>query len=373
MMTDVYWITCRSMADMCATSHRALLEGLTRKGINTTLLNADEGSLHADEPWSHCAVRSSTVPGMVARTMARHAKRWIAQQSFKEGTVVVVDWRMASALAPALNRHGVPWAVLDRSPPAHHGWLSKLQWPVWVKAWRLLNRHSEVRGFVVSPRHRDLVCRRVGVHPSQITVLPTGTDVDLFTPGIRKERTTLVYHGRLDKNRGVLALPMLVSKARQANVDVDLCLIGDGDAVKGLQRIAQSMPGVELRLKCSQGTLANLIGECHIGLLPMPFTEVWSVASPLKQSEYAAAGLPMLGIDHAGHQLRGHREASWLKLVPQEDFFDKGVEWLKSLIEGDYERASRDVRAFAEHELQWDSTVDALHDALQAMLVGYRV
>ena len=373
MMTDVYWITCRSMADMCSTSHRALLEGLNRKGINITLLNADDGSRHADEPWDHCAIPSSNVPGMVARTMARHAKRWISQQSFSERAVVVVDWRMASALAPALNRQGVPWAVLDRSPPAHQGWLSKLQWPVWSKAWRLLIQHHGAIGFVVSPRHRDLVCRRVGVLPSQITVLPTGTDVDLFVPGVRKERTTLVYHGRLDKNRGVLALPMLVSKARQANVDVDLCLIGDGDAVKGLDRIAQSMQGVELIQKCPPSALAQLIGTCHIGLLPMPFTEVWSVASPLKQSEYAAAGLPMLAIDHAGHQLRGHREASWLKLVAQEDFFEEGIAWLKSMIDGDYEQASRDVRTFAMNELRWDTTVDALHDALNTMLVNHRV
>jgi glycogen synthase len=54
----------------------------------------------------------------------------------------------------------------------------------------------------------------------------------------------MVYHGRLDKHRGVLALPMLVQKLLNHGVQVQLTLIGQGDAFEALESIAANQKAI---------------------------------------------------------------------------------------------------------------------------------
>ena len=363
-MGAVYWLTCRSTEDLCATTHRALLTGLVDRGHEVTIVNPDEEGIHRHEVWTHVHVPSSTVKGRTAAVAARHMRLWALNHTFPSKAIAVLDWRIAGRVAPVLDRLGIPWTVLDRSPPAHAGLLSRLQWLVWNRAWRLVEKNPGAVGFVVSPSHARLVEHRTHTSPNNIVVLPAGVDLARFQPGSRRQRLTMAYHGRLDKNRGVLALPMLVQKARNAGVDVDLILIGEGDAAKGLNRIASSMNGVDVHPTMPQHELASLLATCHIGLLPMPNTPVWAAASPLKQTEYAASGLLMLGIDHEGHRLRKRRSEPWLKLTEQADFFEEGIAWLMGLTIDDVERIGAEARAFAEAELSWDVAVEALHASL---------
>ena len=109
----------------------------------------------------------------------------------------------------------------------------------------------------------------------------------------------------------------------------------------------------------SHEELAKHLSSAHVGLLPMPDDQAWRLASPLKLSEYAASGLAILGIDHSGHQLV---EADWLKLVSQDDFHDKGVEWIVSNPSGE------GAREFAETSLSWAIQVDKIESKLQAII-----
>ena len=364
-MINVYWLTCRSMDDLCVTTHRALLKGLSDKGLAITLLNPDQVPENdIGNPWSHIQISNSSVPGFAARTMAKGIRSWMDRHVFEENAVAVLDWRIAHRLVPTLNRLGVPWTVLDRSPPAHAGLMARLQWPSWKRAWRRVEQNQSSKGFVVSPSHRRLVMNQTGTSEENIIVLPAGVDLELFQPARKRERFTLVYHGRLDRNRGVMALPMLVQKARTAGIEVDLVLVGDGDAVTGLSRIATQLDGFELHSTMPQPDVAAVLGSCHVGLLPMPDTPVWAVSSPLKQCEYAASGLAMLGIDHQGHRLRKIYSAPWLKLLPQEDFFSEGIPWLVQLQQTPSGELGGLARRFAEAELSWDSTVETLYSAL---------
>lgn len=363
-MITVYWMTCRSANDLCFTTHQAFLNGLMKRGCDVVLVNPDEPGLHNAAPWSHIHVPSSTIPGLSARSVGKEMIRWAKEHVFEKTSVAVIDWRVSPRLAPFFSLRNIAWTMLDRSPPAHAGLLSRLQWPGWKRAWKQVGAAPEGLGFVVSEAHSHLVKQHTGTSMDKMVVLPAGVDLDLFQPGLRRPRFTLVYHGRLDKNRGVLALPMLLQKARQANLEADLVLIGTGDAVPGLKRIAQDMKGLELHPSMPQQDLAEVLSTCHVGLLPMPKTQVWSVASPLKQCEYAASGLPMLGIDHEGHRLGNHHHATWLKLMPQEDFFVDGVEWLNNLQAVMLDNIADAVRTVAEQELSWEHPVDALHSAL---------
>ena len=58
----------------------------------------------------------------------------------------------------------------------------------------------------------------------------------------------------------------------------------------------------------------------------MPPISAWTIASPLKRSEYLASGLAVLGVDHPGHHLPcGKSNTEWYALVDQESFVSDAV------------------------------------------------
>lgn len=127
--------------------------------------------------------------------------------------------------------------------------------------------------------------------------------------------------------------------------------------------MAGSRKDVEVIATLPQAKLAEKLSESHIGLLPMPNSKVWSLASPLKRSEYAASGLLIFGIDHLGHRLEGEVQPDWLYLVNQEDFHSKGVQWIQSLTHETILELSSDSRRYAEQNLGWEKSIRTLEQA----------
>ena len=97
----------------------------------------------------------------------------------------------------------------------------------------------------------------------------------------------------------------------------------------------------------------------------MPDTPVWSIASPLKRSEYLAAGLMIYGIDHAGHQLNDTSE-NWFRLSRMEDFHAKAIEWLSGLTEAHARQGCLAARTYAANHCSWEKSVETLELVLQA-------
>ena len=164
-----------------------------------------------------------------------------------------------------------------------------------------------------------------------------------------------------------MALPMLLRKSQALGIEAKLVLVGEGDAFSGLQAIAENDASIEVKQSLPQKELAELLSKCHVGLLPMPERKMWAIASPLKRSEYAASGLLIYGIDHAGHQFTTTEELEWMNLVSQKEFHDAGVKWLANIQESDLEALSRKSRMFAEHNLAWERTVEALNAAILSL------
>ena len=280
----------------------------------------------------------------------------------------MVDWPIASRLAPLLNSLNQPMVLIDRSPPADNGLLGRLQWGGWKKAWHLVNKGVITGGTVVSRAHAAFVSDRCGVEKARLFVVPAGVDLERFTPKTASEETLrLVYHGRLDKHRGVLSLPMLGQHLVNAGRDLRMTLIGEGDARPALLDMAGSTDWLDVRPTMPQTELGTELARHHVGLLPMPDTTVWALASPLKRSEYLASGLLVLGIDHDGHRLED-TDPSWFSLYPQSSFHRDAVAWLSELDSKALERGQKEARAYAEASCSWTTSVDVLLEALsQAM------
>ena len=287
--------------------------------------------------------------------------------------MVLIEWPLLRPLLKAGVLNDVPWMLLDRSPPADAGFLARIHWFVWRRAWRLAakagRQHAGPVGTVVSEAHARQVRSFTKLDAERVVVLQAGVDLRRFLPGPERrstERTLhMVYHGRMDRNRGVLALPMVHQKAKNAGLDVTLTLMGEGDALGALKRMAKGSDDVHVLGRLPQDEVAHRLGTSHLGLLPMPEHRAWSLASPLKRSEYLASGLMVAGIDHDGHRLSG--ETPFMHLFAKEDFHDGIVDLLKRM-ERDasvYVEGKRAARRYADDHFGWTHSVDALHTAIE--------
>ena len=111
-----------------------------------------------------------------------------------------------------------------------------------------------------------------------------------------------------------------------------------------------------------QDGLAKLLSKYDVGLLPMPEKKVWSLASPLKRSEYLACGMVVCGIDHTGHRI--DNSGDWLQLFSQKEFIANTVSWIKSLDRDRLSALQQESRTYAEENLSWAHSVDALESII---------
>ena len=365
---NVLWFTGRRFDNFCSTTQSSLATGIIEQGHFVHLLNPDDQGSHDDKKWEHTGFSMSSIPGLQSRQLSKKMKVWILNNEFDENTVAIVDWRLLNHIQKALENKNIPWLMMDRSPPADVGILSFLQWPVWKKSWKHVAKSRTASACVVSVGHRNFVQSKIDISSDKISILPAGVDLDLFSPSTKQETMTMVYHGRLDKHRGILALPMLASKSIQAGIKIKLILIGEGDCINQLKELSKIHDYIEVLDSLEQVKVAEILSKSHIGLLPMPNTKLWSIASPLKRSEYAASGMLIFGINHAGHAFSENKNMDWIKLVEQYDFHTDGIEWFKSLDFESIEKMSKLARKFAEQNLSWKNSVDTLISSLKNQL-----
>jgi len=360
----ILWLTARSMSDLCSTTQRCLIEGLLNLGHHITFLSGDGTPPMKHDNFTHVPLVTQARRGYQSRALGKAMQAWLSGQTQMEGsTVAVVEWRVVRHVTPMLEAMDIPWALMDRSPPADTGLLGRLQWRPWRSAWRKASL-SKAPGFVVSTTHQAFVAEKTGHQNS--TIIQAGVDLERFIPGEKKSTFTMVYHGRLDRHRGVLACVMLARKARNEGLEVNLLLIGEGNLEPALHELAQVNDFLQVPGPMDQASLAKQLGTCHLGLLPMPNRGVWRLASPLKRSEYLAAGLCVFGLHHEGHTLPEVSDA-WFKLVAQEDFHIDGLEFIRRCMAPRKEEKGQ-PRTYAENHLSWEGSVASLDVKLSELL-----
>lgn len=361
---QIHWFTRREMTDLCSTTQREIASGLCRRGHSLTIINPDEEGTHELFPWQHVSLPIRSIRGFQARKLGRNMKKYLSCGASQDFDLAIVDWQVAPFIIHELERQSVRWMLMDRSPPADKGILASLQWPSWKRAWKMVRANPCAIGCVVSKAHREFVLNEITSTTNQIIILNAGANMELFAPAEKNPKLTLVYHGRLDRNRGVMALPMFVQKANAAGIECHLMMIGEGDAYRDLTDMQEVNNLFEVIPTMSPVHLAQVLSRCHIGLLPMPATKVWKLASPLKMAEYAASGLLILGIDHTGHRVKEGPQPDWIKLIKKESFHEVGIEWLKSLENEDLIKLSKQARNHAQKSMNWETSLDVLEDAM---------
>ena len=343
----IVWLSSRVLGfDLCSTTQIQLANGLVSKGYSVDFYSPGKSVANS---FNHHSVERSSRRGFQARSVVKKLHEHL--EKINSADVVLIDWPIFSIA----NKIKSQVVLIDRGPPADNGILAKLQWRPWRKAWSKANK-----GTTVSSAHRHFVIDKTKFTEESIQVIPAGVDLDLFQAGKKDGPIKLAYHGRVDLHRGVMSLPMILAGLQLQGIDATLHIHGTGDAVERLRNIG--MDGLEVTDAIPQADLAAKLATYDVGFLPMPEHKVWSLASPLKRSEYLASGMVVCGIGHAGHQIDG--SGDWLQLSSQKDFITNTVAWIKTLDRESLSALQNESRKYAEENLSWSHSVDALESII---------
>jgi glycosyltransferase involved in cell wall biosynthesis len=356
---NIIWFSGRKMADLCSTTQRSLGSGLVERGHNLIFVNPDSIGSHTNYPWTHQSITGSQISGMKSITLANNMNKWLCANIPKDKTVVILDWRIAKHLTRTLEKHKIPWILMDRSPPADSNILAKLQWRYWKMAWRSVQAHQKI-GCVVSQAHREFTTRNTGISPTLAVPIPAGVDINQFQNGVKSSPIKLCYHGKLDSNRGLMQLLSIHSRLVDSGVDVELYLHGNGDLTSKLASLKNEKIHVTETL--NPDNLAQYLSGYDVGLLPMPDKRIWRLASPLKRGEYLASGMIALGINHTGHQI--DNSGDWLVLFDENNFVQSCVDFIRNLDLAHLRQSQINAREYAEANLDWSHSVAILEDIL---------
>lgn len=366
------WITHRKFNDFCATTPVALSTGLVQNGFDLTIVNPDEEGSHDEFSWSHISVDQSSIKGFQGSSFSKRVKKLLPSITAHH-EAVLVDWQVGPVVIKLLSKAGLRVYLIDRSPPADQGIFARLQWKVWKKSWGLVNTDVVERGFVVSPKHAEFVSQHLKVESKYIGILPAGVNNNQSKSNPSKgegEPWRFVYHGRLDKHRGILQFMDSITKLNTLGLNCIFTLIGEGSAVKEIKQRCTSYPGLFIyKPSMAHEEIHVELGKHHIGVLPMPESKVWALASPLKRGEYLASGLMVVGIDHDGHRLQGVDE-KWFHLNSEPSLTDSIYDLFNNLSDGEFSRMSKEAQNYAIEHLSWDETVHMLISQLRGEMNG---
>ena len=343
----ISWLSSRVLgSDLCSTTQINLANGLSNRGHKVILYSPGNSD---DEQFRHVSIPRSSIKGLQARSVVKNLKVHINE--IEQSDIILLDW----TLGTLINEFSTPVILMDRSPPADKGILAKLQWYWWKSAWE-----DAARGTTVSSAHRKFVMDATGMPSASIGILQAGVDIERFFRGEKDDTIRMVYHGRVDNSRNAMLLPRILEGLQQKGIDATLHIHGTGDASNRLKKI--DIDGLEVTESITQSELANFLSTYDVGLLPMPENEIWNMASPLKRSEYLASGLVVCGVDHSGHQLKG--SGDWLQLFDQNSFIKDTVNWIASLDRQLLTTHQKEARVYAEGNLSWSHSVDALESMI---------
>ena len=371
----VIWCTTRHFKeDLCATTQVAIINRLLSLGHEMTVLGPDLPiETHA---WEHLQLNQSSMKGKKASSLAKSIRNYLKDIDLQD-CIVFIDWALVRTLSPMIEKKGIRWMCIDRSPPADANVLAKIQRIIWKKAWKRvassLNRNGNcVGGVVVSAVHQKLIKDQFSIASDKLCIVHAGVNNQLFQPSNHATFGTplkMVYHGKMDRHRGILKLVLLLDALESSGVTAELYLIGSGDLDAHLSNLANTKSNLNFLKPISHSDIGKTLREYQIGLLPMPNLPVWVISSPLKRSEYLSSGLLVLGIDHSGHHLPtiGENLESY-KMFNQQTFVDDSVKQIQKWMEDDnYSKLSAEARLYAESHLDWSATIQPLADVLDSL------
>jgi len=324
------WITHRQQSELSATSRMGISSALVARGWNVEFMSPDG---------DHVVDRSSKL-GRGHRSFTRNVSSKLQSMDLQSFSLAIVEWTGVEGAAGTLEKAGLPWIIMDRSPPVVSGIIGWLQTKQYNRAWNIARSKSSGRA-VKSPYMES---SQPWGRPSAI--VPAGVDLSVFEIAKMNEKPLVVCHGSLDRSREL---------HRLAKMGIDLLLFGEGNDSQRLSKMTR----VE-----GPGEVASRLAAADIGVMHLPNRDVWKQASPLKVAEFAASGLPVVASDVSG--LEPYREAEWMTLIPLGDDLvcKQTLHALCALPLEERRRLGALAREEAVRSMSWERCTESLHRML---------
>ena len=285
-------------------------------------------------------VNRSTRLGWGHRSFTQSVSTALNSIKLDSFSVAIVEWTGVEGASDSLKNAGIPWIIMDRSPPVATGIIGWIQRKQYSKAWAVARSNGAGRAVKSSYMATTQSWDKASV------IVPAGVDISEFEIASMNEKPLVVYHGSLDRSREL---------HRLAKMDVNLLLFGEGNDSQKLEKITR----VE-----GMGDVASRLARADIGVLHLPKREVWMNASPLKVAEYAASGLPVVSSEVSG--LEKYHNSEWITLIPLGDdrACETALQKMCSLSIEERQRLGALAREEAERSMTWEQCTESLHEML---------
>jgi len=167
--------------------------------------------------------------------------------------------------------------------------------------------------------------KKFNLQAHRSAVWTSGVDINLFKPRDEKNDNKtfrLIYHGNIACNRGLDKVIKALNHLR--SYDIALFLLGSGNGVAGLKRLAS-------RLKLEERVIFHpaipykevpeFICKANAGILPFPNWPGWNTSSPIKLFEYLSCNKLVIATEIPAHinALQGKDFVFWAKKSSPEE------------------------------------------------------
>jgi len=330
-MPSILWITHRDISsDLTQTSRLGIANELEKRGHSIIWMSPTKSI-------GHFVFRSKRL-GFGHSSFTRSIRKSIIK--IKSPDIAIVEWTAIEGAYHELNQRSIPWIIMDRSPPTSRRIAGMIQQRQYQKAWKIARKFS-IGAAIKSEFHIN------STNDIPYVIVPGGVDCSSFD-FVRRIRDipNLMYLGSISKVREL---------ERLVHMGLEVRFVGSGDAVDRLRSLGAQIDG-----PCSSKEVPLMLSEADIGLLHLPNRQEWRGASPLKVSEYAAAGMCVICSDVSG--LSEFRDEEWLTLVPLGDdssFFSATHDLIQSGMD-EIRRKGKLAKKWANKNRDWSVCVNDL-------------
>ena len=340
---EILWISARTMGvDLADSTENGLIDSINDAGHNVTLISPGKKENLGNY---HLSVKSIQIPGLITISGSFDVKRKLREiMKKREFDLIIIDWRYVSFMEKMLKKINIPWFIMDRGPPTKRNWRLGLQKRMWKRSWKVAKKHA-VNGIVVSLKHNDFIKNYAKVDMPNIVVKSGSSQLKGASKKTPRGTTLdIVYIGQIDKERDIQSILSLKAELEENNIINKIKIIGEGDYYSIMKLLIKPMNGVSLFRKKGKDEVEKILNKSHVGVLPMPKTPIWEIASPIKLVEYSRFGLITVGPRHSGNKWEDCEsdERCWEFLSDNEKWWVEAVEKIqKAIAGGEWEKYSK--------------------------------
>lgn len=162
-----------------------------------------------------------------------------------------------------------------------------------------------------------------------VTTISNGVDLRMFHPPTKwiysKDKYRIVFAGKLTHwYKHILTIVETVGKLGEANIDVEMLVIGDGDLLPEIRKLEKRYKNISAPGAVPYESIPTYLRSSDIAVFPV------NDDSPLAIYEYLATGLPIIAV---GPQLEWFLDSSKNAYFIQEIDADDEIEWGEAIIQ----------------------------------------